>query len=81
MSDMTLQESMERFTEGMKKAASRARELGDAQKNRSWYKIAFNLEKLMEHGVAMYKAKAISRQDALAIVDRREAMMNKDLNG
>lgn len=81
MSDMSLMESMERFSEGIKKAASRARELGDAQKNRNWYKVAFNLEKLLENGTTMFKAKAISRQDALSMIDRRESMLNKDLNG
>ena len=81
MSDMSLQESMERFSEGVKKAASRCRELGDAQKNRNWYKIAFNLEKLLSSGTEMYKSKAISRNDALAILDMREKTMNKDLNG
>jgi hypothetical protein len=72
---------MERFSEGVKKAASRARELGDAQKNRNWYKVAFMLEKLLANGTAMFNGKSISRQDALGIIGRREAAMEKDING
>lgn len=81
MAEMLPIESMERFSEGLKKAASRARELGDAQKNRNWYKIAFMLEKLLHNGTEMFKGKSISRQDALAIVNLRESVMNKDING
>ena len=80
---MTMQttESFERFSEGLKKAASRARELGAAQKNRNWNKIGFMLEKLLKNGEELYRRKSISRQDALLILDKRENKMNQDLNG
>lgn len=81
MVDMTLNESMERFREGIKKAASRSRELGILQKNSNWTKIAFQLEKLLHNGNKLYSGHAISRGEALKILDSRENVMNRDLNG
>lgn len=77
MSSMELNESIERYKESLKKAASRCRELGEAQKNLDWNKIAFMLEGLLTKGTVIYNSKAIGRQDALAIVDQRVIQMNK----
>lgn len=70
MSDMTLQESIERFNEGLKKAASRARELAVAQKNNNWRTIADNLDGIRHKGRTLYQSHALSRQETLVIADR-----------
>lgn len=70
MSIMEKNESMERFTEGLKKAASRARELGKAQKNNSWFQVAHHLDGLRKNGETMFSSRQISRQESLAIVDQ-----------
>lgn len=72
---MEKNESIERYVEGLKKAADCCRHLGAAQKNREWNKIAFNLEGLLQKGAAMYRNKAISRSDALAMVENRISTM------
>lgn len=71
MSAMELNESIERYRESMKKASSRCRELGIAQKNLDWNKIAFYIDSLLTDGMTIYNSKAIGRQAALAIVDQR----------
>lgn len=80
MSEMEKNESIERFTEGLLKAASRARELGKAQKNSAWQAVATQLDMLRSNGLKMYKAKGISRQVALDMLDRREQKMGKEAN-
>lgn len=77
--DMSLQETFERFDEGMKKAASRARELGHAQKNKNWFSVATQIEGLRAKALIMFKGPAISRKDALSILDVREKNLN--ING
>lgn len=81
MTDMTPNESYERFQEGMKRAVSRARELGEAQKNADWNKIAFRLECLLDNGRKLFLSKALSRQAALKMIEERSKKMEKDLNG
>ncbi len=70
MSLMQKNESFERFSEGLKKSISRAKELGVAQDNYNWTKIAILLEGLLNKGIGFYNAKQISRQDTLAILDQ-----------
>ncbi len=74
---MERNESIERFEEGLKKASSRARELGKAQNNSNWEKIAIGLDQMRSNGMAMYHAKAISRATALALLDKKELQMGK----
>lgn len=81
MSEMNAVESIERFSEGMKKAASRARELGAAQKDRNWNKLAFQLEKIMDQGMNIFKQKALSESEVMAMTEHRISEMNKDING
>lgn len=64
-------EIFERFNEGLKKAASRCRELSKLQKNSDWAKTAFQIDKFLAHGTELYKAKALSRQEVLSMLDRR----------
>lgn len=74
---MERNESIERFEEGLKKAASRARELGKAQSNTNWEKVALGLDQMRSNGMAMYHAKAISRAAAIALLDQKEIQMGK----
>lgn len=77
---MSPAESFERFSEGLKKAASLARELGDAQKNRHWNQIAFNLEMLLNRGQTIYGRRALSRDAVLGILDQRQKTLNTEFN-
>lgn len=67
---MEKNESIERFSEGLAKAADRARQLAKLQKNKSWLQVAINLDGLRIKGEQMYRSREISRQEALAIADR-----------
>lgn len=81
MSEMNAAESIERFSEGMKKAASRARELGDAQRDRNWNKLAFQLEKILSQGIDIFKQKSLSEAEVMAMTEHRMKETNKDING
>jgi len=81
MSDMEKNESIERYREGLKKAADCCRQLGAAQKNRQWNQIAFNLEGILQKGMTIYRNKSISRSDALAMIDNRVKTMKAEQNG
>lgn len=72
MSEMTDVEAFERFAEGLKKAASRARELGIAQKSKDWGNVATMLDGIRINGEKMYNARALSRQDVLKMLDERQ---------
>lgn len=64
-------ETIERFVEGLKIAASRARELGVAQKSKSWISIAESLDGIRIKGYAFHRANALTRQQALRMIDDR----------
>ncbi len=88
MSQMNLQESWERFEEGMKRAADRAEEISRLQENKKvaedWRKTVFGIRRLLEEGRGIYRAKAISHQRALEMLDaERDARIAKEekLNG
>lgn len=72
MSEMTYNESGERWTEGLKKAAARCRELGIAQdKKIMWDQIAESLDGIRKSGETVIVSKALSRAAVLESVDRR----------
>ncbi len=88
MTGMTLIESWERFEEGMKKAADRAEEIGKLQDNKdvaeNWRKTVYGIRRLLEEGRGIYRAKALSHQRALAMLDaERDERIEKEekLNG
>lgn len=82
MSDMEKNESIERYVEGLKCAADCLRQIGAAQKNRQWNKIAFNLDGLLQKGQAMYRSKALGRQEALSMIDNKvKTMQAAEQNG
>lgn len=71
MSEMTETETFERFSEGLKKAASRCRELGVVQKDRNWTKTAIQIEQFLAYGTQLYRASALSRREVLGLLDQR----------
>lgn len=72
MSEMTLAETADRWTNGLKKAASRCRELGKAQgKSVMWDQIADSLDKTRTMGETVIVTKALSRSAVLESMDRR----------
>lgn len=77
MSDMTNIESFERFSEGLKKAASRSRELAVAQKDDQWNKVAFMLDSLCSKGNDIFRGRAIPRQEALKMADNIEERLKE----
>ncbi len=81
MAEMNAGESMERFSEGLKKASSRARELGAVQMDRNWNKLAFALDNIRQQGEKMFGEKPLTEQEVTAIIERREKETNKDING
>lgn len=83
MTEMNLIESWERFEEGMKKAADRAEEIGRLQDNKyvaeNWRKTVYGIRRLLEEGRGIYRAKAISRQRALEMLDaERDTRIEKE---
>lgn len=69
MSDMSSQETEERWVEGLKQAASRCREMGIAQNNKLWDQIALSLDGIRAQGERTIRAKALSRAEQLAGVE------------
>lgn len=83
MTEMNLIESWERFEEGMKKAADRAEEIGRLQDNKdvaeNWRKTVYGIRRLLEDGRGIYRAKAISRQRVLEMLDaERDSRIEKE---
>lgn len=66
---MNENESIERFNESMKKAASRARELAAVLNSQDWTSVAANLDKLRATGLKLHAAKALSRAETLRMLD------------
>jgi len=71
--EMTRNESLERWCEGMKMAADRCRELGKQVKNPMWNLIATNLDNLRMKGEAICVSKGLTRGQILASVDDFQA--------
>ena len=67
---MTERESAERFDESMKKAAARARELGQVQNSEDWLNVATNLDKVRKLGLKLLAARSLTRQETLAMLDQ-----------
>ncbi len=69
--DMTPAESFERFSEGLKKASSRMRELGYAQKDRNWNKIAFQLDGIRKQGETAFRSKPLTEAEVMQMTEQR----------
>lgn len=61
MSEMNLQESLERYKESLSRAASRARELGKLQNNSMWERVATQLEIIKNRGCDIAKARGLTK--------------------
>lgn len=77
---MEAKESWERFEQGLKSSASCARQLGVAQKNASWTKVAFALESLIVKGSTIYTRRALSRSDVLKMTEDRSKETSERIN-
>ena len=69
--DMTPNESHERFCEGLKKASSRMREIGCAQKDRSWNQVAFQLDKIRDEGTRAFQSKPLTEAEVMKLTEQR----------
>lgn len=70
-------ESLEFFNEGLKKAASCAMEMAAFQSHPIWRDIATLLNELRQKGMMMANSKAMSRQDVLLNLDRRQGIVGE----
>lgn len=77
---VTEKESIEFMSEGLKQAASAARELAVAQNHPIWADIALLCMELRVHGLQLANGKSIGRQKTLQIMDNYETMMSKKLD-
>jgi hypothetical protein len=67
--DMTRNESLERFKEGLKIAADRCRELGKQTNSVMWGLIATNLDQLRAKGEKIVLDKGLTQTQILKSVD------------
>lgn len=72
-------ESIEYMLEGLKQAASAARELGKAQSHPIWVDIGLLLDEIHNRCLHLSTAKSLGRQKTLQILDNRENVMSKKL--
>lgn len=72
MSDMTETESMERFVQGLKKAASAARGLSTSTGMKLWLNIANTCDEIRGNGVKLSKMTSLSRFQVLNMLAQRE---------
>lgn len=77
MSNMERNESIERFSEGLKKASSRARELAVSQGQPMWISVATSLEGLLDKGMKMANSFSRSKSDIEADLQRHTDTMTK----
>lgn len=70
LSRFTEQESIDAFCEGIRDAASLARELAKHEKKRKWVMMAEVLDKIHYKGQMLTTAKSLSRLDTLVALDR-----------
>jgi hypothetical protein len=80
MSDMSEKESKERFIQGLKKAASYAREIARLTGSPMWKQIAFTVDEIRRNGTKLMSMTAITRFDALKMLDVREQKISAELN-
>lgn len=74
MSEVTNAQIIERYVFGLKKAASRARELNSLAPNPFWLEIAKSLDKMRLDGIKLAKQKALTEVEIeMLLAIRREA--------
>lgn len=77
---VTEKESIEFMSEGLKQAASAARELAIAQNHPIWQDIALILMELRLHGIQIATGKSLGRQKTLQVLDQYETIMSNKLD-
>ena len=78
MSELSTAESFERFNEGLKKASSRAKELGRVQKNANWDKISEMLDGIRAKGEVFYKSKSLAEHQVQQMINARVDSKKED---
>ena len=79
MSDMTNNEILERYSESLKKAASRAHELAQLMHNPMWDHIASSLHQIRSNGIYICESRALTNSEVDAGIEahkKRMAAMN-----
>jgi len=76
---ITEKETIEFFSEGLKQAASAAKDLAVEQNHPIWGQIALACSELRLYGIQLANGKYIGRQKALQILDLREKKMSDNL--
>lgn len=69
MSEMRDKDSIELFSDSMKKAASGARQIAKTTKSKDWLQVAIGFDNLRAKGEMIYKRAAPSQAERLAMVD------------
>lgn len=75
MSEVTTAQIVERYVEGLKKAASRARELHSLTGNKLWLNIAASLDQMRIDGKKMSTQKALSELELEMLLKVRQSAM------
>lgn len=65
-------DSIERFLEGLKKAASRSRELGALKQDNVWFDIAKTLDQMRKNGTLLLDAPTPVEADVASMLTVRE---------
>lgn len=73
-------ETIEFFNEGLKQAASAARQLAKAQNHPIWHDISTLCDEIHNTGIGLSQARSLGRQKTLKILDHRETVMAKKLD-
>lgn len=76
LSKFTEQETVERFIEGLREAASIARKLAKVQKKQKWVQVAHILDNVVNKGRQFIESKALARQDVLVMLDSERRKLN-----
>jgi hypothetical protein len=75
MSEFTVAESLERFREGLKKAASLSIEMGKAQDKVEWFLVAQQLHKVLEISMGFINGKALTKSELDIALERTKDLM------
>lgn len=68
-------EALEYFVEGLRRASSRAKEMGRLQNHEIWMDISKICEEMLLSGVMIAESRPMGRMEVLAMINRREKRM------
>ena len=69
MSEFTVKESYERLLEGLKRAASCAREFAEGSGNMQWMEISFLIDQMRKNGERLRVVKALSGSQVESVIE------------